>query len=118
MNVLMLDKGTKRCYNGCMIRKKRIDRKHIVYCLTNVETGDFYIGITQGFRKRDLKIRVQKHIRRALTEGKAWALCDAIRSYGVEVFVPQIIEVVRGKNAAHMLERELIGEYLPTLNTQ
>lgn len=114
----MLDKGTKRCYNGCMIRKKRIDRKHIVYCLTNVETGDFYIGITQGFRKRDLKIRVQKHIRRALTEGKAWLLCDAIRSYGAESFVAQELAIVRGKVNAHNLERQLIGECLPTLNTQ
>ena len=86
--------------------------------LTNCVTGDYYIGVTQGFRQRDLKTRVQKHIRRALTEGKSWTLCDAIRSYGAEVFVPQIIEVVRGKNAAHMLERELIGEYSPTLNTQ
>jgi hypothetical protein len=101
-----------------MNRKKRSDRRHIVYSITNAVNGEYYIGITQGFRQKDLKIRIQKHIRRALTEGKSWALCCAIRSYGVEVFVPQIIQVVRGKNAAHMLERELIGEYSPTLNTQ
>jgi predicted GIY-YIG superfamily endonuclease len=101
-----------------MNRKKRSDRRHIVYSITNAVTGEFYIGITQGFRQRDLKIRVQKHIRRALTEGKSWSLCCAIRSYGAEVFVSQIVEVVRGKATAHQLERQLIGEYSPTLNTQ
>lgn len=117
LNNLAVDTDTKRCYNYDMIRKKRIDRKHIVYCLTNVETGDFYIGITQGFRKRDLKIRVQKHIRRALTEHKSWALCDAIRSYGASAFVAQELAVIRGKREAHALERSLIGELAPTLNS-
>jgi predicted GIY-YIG superfamily endonuclease len=101
-----------------MMRKKRSDRRHIVYSITNAETGDFYIGITQGFREKDLKIRLQKHIRRALTEGKSWRLCGAIRSYGAGAFVAQIVEVVRGKTTAHALERQLIGEYSPTLNTQ
>lgn len=101
-----------------MIRKKRSDRRHIVYSIINVVTGDYYIGVTQGFRQRDLKIRVQKHVRRALTEGKSWALCDAIRFYGADSFVAQIVEVVRGKVGAHQLERQLIGEYSPTLNTQ
>ena len=100
------------------MRKKRSDRRHIVYMLQYVATGDFYIGITQGFRKQDLKIRVQKHIRRALTEGKSWTLCDAIRSYGAESFVAQQLAVVRGKVPAHALERTLIGECSPTLNSQ
>ena len=100
------------------MRKKRSDRRHIVYSIINAETGDFYIGITQGFRQKDLKIRLQKHIRRALTEGKSWRLCDAIRSYGAGSFVAQELAVVKGKQAAHAVERELIGEYSPTLNTQ
>ena len=115
---VFLDFLIKRLYNYGMMRKRRSDRRHIVYCLTNCVTGDFYIGITQGFRKRDLKIRVQKHIRRALTEGKSWALCDAIRSYGAGSFVAQELAVVKGKQAAHAVERELIGEYSPTLNSQ
>jgi hypothetical protein len=101
-----------------MLRKKRSDRKHIVYMLTNCVTGDYYIGVTQGFRQRDLRIRVQKHVRRALTEGKSWALCDAIRFYGAGSFVAQELAVVRGKIAAHALERSLIGECSPTLNSQ
>ena len=101
-----------------MIRKRRCDRKHIVYHITNVVTGEFYIGITQGFRKQDLKVRYQKHIRRALTEGKDWNLCKAIRKWTPEAFYCDIVEVVRGKAAAHALERELISEFKPKLNSQ
>jgi hypothetical protein len=81
-------------------------------------TGDFYIGVTQGFRQRDLKIRVQKHIRRALTEDKSWSLCKAIREFSPSAFDYRIVDVVRGKTPAHALERALIGEYSPTLNSQ
>jgi len=101
-----------------MVRKKRSDRRHIVYSITNTVTGDFYIGITQGFRQKDLKVRIQKHIRRALTENKDWALCKSIRRFGAENFYPQILDVVRGKTAAHNFERKLIADYSPTLNTQ
>ena len=89
-----------------MVKKKRSDRRHIVYSLTNTVTGDFYIGITQGFRQKDLK-----HIRRALTENKDWALCKSIRRFGADTFYPQILEVVRGKTAAHSFERQLIASY-------
>lgn len=101
-----------------MVRKKRSDRRHIVYSIINTVTGDFYIGITQGFRQKDLKVRVQKHIRRALTEDKDWALCKSIRQYGADNFYTQILDVVRGKTAAHSFERQLIADYSPTLNTQ
>jgi hypothetical protein len=80
--------------------------------------GDFYIGVTQGFRQRDLKIRVQKHIRRALTEDKDWSLCKAIRKFTPIAFDYRIVEVVRGKAIAHSLERKLIGEFSPILNSQ
>ena len=101
-----------------MMRKKRSDRRHIVYLLTNAETGDNYVGVTQGFRQKDLKVRFQKHVRRALTENKSWTLCEAIRCFGAESFVYQIIDVVKGKKTAHDLERELIAEFTPSLNTQ
>ena len=101
-----------------MNRKKRSDRRHIVYCISNTVNGDVYIGVTQGFRQRDLKIRFQKHVRRALTENKSWSLCQAIRDYGPEAFYANIVDIVRGKRAAHALERELIGEHSPVLNTQ
>lgn len=114
----VLDNCTILCYNSGMMRKKRSDRRHIVYSITNTVTGDFYIGITQGFRQKDLKIRIQKHIRRALTEDKNWSLCKSIRKFGPEQFYAQILEVVRGKPVAHKLEREFISQYSPKLNSQ
>jgi len=99
-------------------RKRRSDRRHIIYQLTNTANSNAYIGITAGYRLKDLKVRVNKHVRRALTEDKDWTLCREIREHGPENFVYEILEIVRGKTAAHAKERELIGELCPTLNTQ
>lgn len=102
-----------------MKRKRRQDTKHAVYVITNVQTGDQYIGITVcGQRVRQaLKVRVQKHVRRALTENKDWALCCSIRDYGVEAHTYGVVELVRGRKPAHARERELIRQYAPALNT-
>jgi hypothetical protein len=100
-------------------RKRRQDTKHVVYVITNVVTKQQYIGITvcgQQVRKA-LKIRIQKHVRRALTENKDWALCVSIREHGVEAFEYGALEFVRGRKPAHARERELIREYSPELNT-
>ena len=99
-----------------MIRKKRSDRRHIVYILTNTVTGQQYVGITAGYLKRHLKVRVQKHVWRALNEDKGWALCNSIIEYGAENHTYGIYQVVRGKQAAHDLERELIAKFDPELN--
>lgn len=106
------------CYNDCMVRKRRSDRLHIIYVLTNEVTGEQYVGITAGKTKRELRVRVQKHIRRALTEGLDWSLCKAIRAFGPESFTYGILETVRGKTEAHAREREIIREFNPALNTQ
>lgn len=100
------------------IRKRRSDRKHIVYVLQNVHTGDFYIGVTQGSRQKDLRVRVLKHFQRAFAESKTWTLCKEIRQFGAESFFYTILDVVRGKPAAHKLERDLIIQFNPTLNTK
>lgn len=105
-------------YNNSMIRKRRSDRKHIIYVLTNTVTQEQYVGITAGFQKKQLRVRVQKHIRRALTEGLTWSLCQSIRTHGPDAFTYGIFEIVRGKKEAHQRERELIREYNPRLNTQ
>ena len=100
-------------------RKRRQDTKHAVYVITNVITNEQYIGITvcgQQVRKA-LKVRMQKHIRRALTEGKDWGLCVSIREHGVNAFVYGIVEFVRGRKPAHARERELIRQHNPALNT-
>jgi len=101
-------------------RKRRSDSTHAVYCLENTITGEQYIGITvaSGNVTRALKVRVQKHIQRAVKEDKPWALCAAIRTYGAESFTYWLVERVRGRLAAHARERELIREYAPALNTR
>ena len=101
-----------------MVRKKRSDRRHIVYMLQNTVTGEFYIGVTQGFRQKDLRVRVLKHFQRALAESKDWTLCKNIRTYGPESFFWTILEVVKGKAPAHDFERLLTKMYKPELNTQ
>ena len=102
-----------------MQRKRRQDTKHVVYVITNKVTQEQYIGITVCGQqvKKALRVRMQKHIRRALTEGKTWALCASIREYGVDAFEYGIVEFVRGRKPAHARERELIAEYSPALNT-
>lgn len=100
-------------------RKTRSDRNHAIYVITNNVTGDFYVGVTvcSGNMNKALKVRFQKHVRRALTEGKTWALCQSIREFGAEVFTYELVEKVRGKAEAHARERELTRELEPTLNT-
>lgn len=97
-------------------RKKRSDRRHIVYQILCLKTGQQYFGITQGWRELDLKVRFQKHVWRALNEDKGWPLCNSIAKHGAENHVCDFVEVVRGKAQAHEIERELIALYKPKLN--
>lgn len=102
------------------MRKKRSDRKHALYCATNVLTGERYVGltVTQGAAvKRAVKVRWQKHVSRAKREAKDWALCKALRFWGAEAFELTVLEVVRGRKQAHQRERQLIAETQPELNT-
>ena len=110
----------KTCYLYHMIkrRKKRCDRNHIVYKITIGSKA--YVGVT-AVRKssviKSLEWRWRKHVQRALVEGKDWTLCRAIRRHGAEAFEIQAIQVVRGKSAAHQVERDLIRKLKPQLNT-
>lgn len=99
-------------------RKKRVDRTHIVY---RIESGtDFYIGVTaktESTVNRSLQVRFNKHIYRSRSENKSWRLYEAMRERGIDAFKVSILHVVRGKAVAHQLERELIRQQRPTLNT-
>jgi len=99
-------------------RKRRQDTKHAVYMLVNTNTAESYIGITVCGQqvKKAIKVRLQKHIRRALTEGKDWNLCRSIREHGADAFEVEVMELVRGRKPAHARERELIAELAPQLN--
>jgi len=98
------------------MRRKRSDRNHVLYQLTIGQ--ETYIGLTVAIGQaylRSVKVRVQKHISRAKKESKDWAICEALRDS--EVVQYEVLEVVRGRKAAHSRERELIARLEPTLNT-
>jgi RNase P protein component len=101
-------------------RKRRSDRNHILYLLTNVVTQETYVGLTVVSGKavkRSLDERWKRHVQRACNETRGWKLCQAIRTHGAESFKREILKVVRGKPVAHRVERQLIVELKPTLNT-
>ena len=101
-----------------MMRKKRSDRTHIVYMLTS--GSDCYIGVTAKTAstvKRSVMTRAMKHLYRARSEDRSWALYEAMRERGTAGFVVSVLAVIRGKSAAHSYERELIRRHQPTLNT-
>jgi hypothetical protein len=52
-----------------------------------------------------------------MREEKEWNLCAALRKYAEGTWTYEVVEVIRGRKAAHQRERELIGMYQPTLNT-
>jgi len=101
-----------------MMRKKRSDRTHIVYMLTS--GSDFYIGVTAKTAstvKKSVMTRCMKHLYRSRSEDKSWALYECMRERGVEGFTVNVLAVLRGKTEAHNLERELIRQHKPNLNT-
>lgn len=99
-------------------RKKRADRTHIVY---SIQSGtDCYIGVTAKTESTVLKsvrVRMNKHLYRSRTEDRSWALYEALRGRGTDSFCYSIVAVLRGKTAAHHLERAMIRDQRPSLNT-
>jgi len=112
-------------YNSSMnsknVRKRRTDRNQVIYYIQDVETLEYYIGLTalsfRGNVFRTLRRRMQKHMQRAMTENKNWGLSRALRERGTDRFVFGTLEVVRGKRPAHARETELINTMQPALNT-
>jgi hypothetical protein len=101
-------------------RKRRSDRMHLVYLLTNTITYETYLGIAacvDRSGKETLAARWSRHVGRAFNQNKIWKFCESIRKYGPEVFHPEIITFVRGKAEAHALETFLKKTGKPELNT-
>ena len=100
-------------------RKRRTDTNHAIYCVTNILTGEQYVGITCVSRtvKKSLHRRMQKHTQRAMTESKNWGLCNSIRSYCPEAFTYCLLKVVREKRPAHARETVLVNFHQSALNT-
>ena len=105
-------------------RKKRSDRNHIIYLITNTLNGNQYIGITASKGRaffRSAKVRLQKHFSRARKENWDWKLYVDMFNYIDDlelVYEVSVLDVVRGKEQAHNKEMELVKKYKPTLNTK
>ena len=121
--MILVDQKSNFGYNTCMElkkqpRKKRADRTHIIY---RIESGaDFYIGVTaktESTVNKSAQVRFNKHVYRSRSEDKSWALYECMRERGVDTFNLVVVDVVRGKTEAHKLEREMIREHKPNLNT-
>lgn len=100
-------------------RKKRSDRKHAIYQITNKETGDKYVGITfirgQAI-KRSMKLRLKQHWSSAKNaeEGDLRnIILDMKRYETIENYQIELILLVRGKEEAYKVEAEYIrsGEF-------
>lgn len=105
------------------MRKKRSDRNHVIYLLTNTVNDKQYIGITvakgRAFKWSAIN-RFHKHVSRARIEwDKDWPLYRDMRKYeGAEhaIYEVTVLSVVRGKREAHKIETELINSIKPKLN--
>jgi len=107
-----------------MSRKRRSDRNHIIYLITNTMNGNEYIGITASTGRaflRSAKVRLQKHFSRARREDWNWKLYMDMVDYIDDlelVYEVSVLDVVRGKEEAHIREMELVKKFKPTLNTK
>lgn len=101
--------------------KRRSDRNHVVYQIVCRPTGERYIGVTvvrgRAFQK-SVKIRWQGHIYHATVENRDNPLQKRIREYGADAFSHSLLCVIRGKQAAHDFERDLIKTTNPELNVE
>ncbi len=103
------------------MRKKRSDRNHIIYKLTNTVTNESYIGVTVVTGRaylKSLRSRWIRHIYKAKIGMAEYPISISIRTHGEESFTREIITLVRGKKNAFQTEAELINEIKPALNTR
>ena len=102
-------------------RKKRSDRNHIIYQLTNTVNGEKYIGVTVVTGRaylKSLRSRWIRHIYKATKAMAQYPISESIREYGEQAFTREILTKVRGKKNAFEMESQLINEIRPKLNTR
>lgn len=85
----------------------------VVYRVTNVRNGKFYIGVTA----RSLRLRLSEHISTALTGRCNGAFQKAIRKYGAESFVIEPIHLCKTLGSAKAEEIRIISELRPQYNS-
>lgn len=113
-------------FTGRVNRRSRSDRNHVVYEVLNKKTGESYVGITfvrtptRKLSRSKMPIksaldRFTSHCYRA-EKGSKTLLHENIRQFGEMSFSVSVIEVIRGKAAAHQREVELIQILCPKLN--
>lgn len=103
-----------------MTRKKRNDRNHIIYEIVNILSGASYLGVTVATGRRfkySAELRLQKHFSRAKCENKKWKLYRDMKEFPKEAYEVFIVDVVRGKRAAHQLETFLLQTFNYELNS-
>lgn len=101
-------------------RKRRSDRRHLLYVLTNRVTEEKYIGIAACIDrsgKETLAARWCRHVGRALRQNKTWKLSESIRIHGPDAFDKSILQIVRGKQIAFDIETQLRKSGQFKLNT-
>ena len=101
--------------------KRRCDRNHAIYQIVCKPTGERYVGVTvargRAFQ-RSVKTRWEGHVYHALVEGRNYPLQQRIKEHGPTAFSHELLCVIRGKQAAHDHERELIKNTSPELNVE
>jgi len=107
-----------------MMKKRRTPRKDSNYVIYMMEDqfGETYVGLTRkgsSTVNRAICERWRKHVSRARHEDKVWTLYEYLRTGAVEHdWTYTVLAVVRGRAEAYALERQLVKESNPTLNTQ
>lgn len=83
-----------------------------IYRITNVITGDTYLGIT----KNSLKKRWQQHLSQARAGSRSAKLYANIRMYGKECFEVKEVQELDINSNGELLLRQLKQEESPKLN--
>lgn len=113
-------------FAGRVNRRARSDRNHVIYEVLNKKTGDTYVGITfvrpptRKLTRSKMPIksaldRFTSHCYRA-EKGSKTLFHKNIRQFGKDSFSVSVLEIVRGKSAAHQREIELMHSLQPKLN--